>query len=821
MEELRGYRNRGLLVVSGHISVLDRQEYILRGFLLAGTGVLARCGGKECAVEVETLSETEDRTYGGFPVRVTIPVPEKLPGPLSVYARRGGKKILSHRIGARRLSEAMRGIQYSVDEYSVSRDEEIMRLMGWAVGRKPVGIAAYTADGKEMPCRLERYARYDAARMFDEYPVTLNCGYLLEFRPVPSGPVTVRMTCGGHSLDLVFRPTGAAARQAHLGRLFRKGSDTLLYQGPALACRKVIEKVFNPRNEARDYDAWIRSKLADAETLEKQRGTAFPFMPLVSVVIPLYNTPPALLHDVADSILGQSYPKIELCLADGSPDDSLKKELVSRYGEDPRIRYRHLERNGGISENTNAAIALASGEVIMLSDHDDTIEPDAVFEIVSAFNRAEDVDAVYTDEDKVSEDGKIYYNPHFKPDFNPDLLRSNNYICHIFAVRRETLEAAGLLRKEFDGAQDYDFILRCCEKARRIEHVPKVLYHWRAAAGSTAGNPESKLYAYEHGRDAVQAHYDRLGLPASASMTEYFGRYRTVFRVQGEPLVSVIIPNRDHREDLERTVSSLLSVTAWKNVEVLIVENGSTEEDVLAYYDTLREDPRIRILRWEEPFNYSLVNNYAAGEAEGEYLLFLNNDVEIIEPEWMTEMLGYCQRDDVGAVGAKLSYPDGTIQHVGIILGMGGAAGHMFYGWGDDAFTYTGRGNSTQDLSAVTAACMMTKKELFLKAGGFDPGFTIAFNDVDYCLKLREMGYLVVLDVYAHLVHYESASRGSDKRRADPERHARFLAEANRLRSRWPAYYEKGDPAFNPNLDLTRPDFAYDGQYPKEDHEAE
>ncbi|MBP3878144.1 MAG: glycosyltransferase family 2 protein [Lachnospiraceae bacterium] len=570
-----------------------------------------------------------------------------------------------------------------------------------------------------------------------------------------------------------------------------------------------------PDEPPMEYDDWMRERAVPEEERERQRQEHFPYEPKISVVIPLFNTPAVYLTEICDSILNQTYANVELCLADGSTEDGPEKLIASRYAGDGRVRYRRLAENRGISENTNEAIRMAEGDIIMLADHDDTVDPSACYEIVKAFNSDIDVDIVYTDEDKITQTGNIYYDPNFKPDYNLDLLRSNNYICHIFAVRRMVVQMAGLLRSEFDGAQDYDFILRCCEKARGIRHVPKALYHWRAHMDSTAGNPESKLYAYENGRRAVAAHYERLGISAQVEMTQYWGRYRTIFAVQGRPLVSIIIPNRDHAADLRRCLDSVFAKSTYQNYEILILENGSQEPETKAYYGELTAaHANVRILEWKEDFNYSAINNFGAKEAAGEYLLFLNNDTEVLTPSWIEELLGHAQRPDVGCVGAKLLFPDGTIQHAGVVLGMGGAAGHMFAGLSAKVFSYGGRANSTQDLSAVTAACMMTRRSVFLEAGGFDPEFRVAFNDVDYCLKLREKNLLVVENVFAELVHYESATRGSDMAASDSEKHRRFLSEANRLRAKWPAYYEGGDPYFNPNLEPNRSDFALKGQYP-------
>ena len=465
-----------------------------------------------------------------------------------------------------------------------------------------------------------------------------------------------------------------------------------------------------------------------------------------------------------------------------------------------------MENNAGISENTNEAIKMATGEFIMFSDHDDTLAPNALFEIVKEMNEHPGTDVVYTDEDKVTMDGKRYFDPHFKPDFNLDMLRCNNYICHIFVVKREILEQVGMLRKEFDGAQDFDFILRCCEKAENIRHVAKILYHWRNHPASTAGNPESKMYAYEAGRNAVQAHYDRIGMKAEVSMTEQWGRYRTKLFVEGEPLVTIIIPNKDHKKELKTCVDSLFEKTSYQNFEILIIENNSTGKEIFAYYKELEAaHENVRVLTWEKEFNYSAINNFGAEHARGEYLLLLNNDIEVKTENWMEEMLSYCQREDVGIVGAKLLFPNEKIQHAGVILGMGpsGTAGHLFYNFPGDQFVYAGRSQTTQDLSAVTAACMMVKKELYQKVGGMDEAFQVAFNDIDFCLRVRETGKLVVFQAYAELYHHESLTRGYETSQKNKKR---FKEEIKLFKTRWKDILEAGDPYYNPNLTLRRSD---------------
>ncbi len=377
-------------------------------------------------------------------------------------------------------------------------------------------------------------------------------------------------------------------------------------------------------------------------------------------------------------------------------------------------------------------------------------------------------------------------------------------------MRKSVVEKAGRFRSEYDGAQDYDFILRCCEQAREIRHVAKSLYHWRAHPDSTAGNPSSKMYAYKAGQEAVRAHYQRLGIEAEVSMTEHFGRYRTTFPVKGNPKVSILIPNMDHKADLKRALDSIYEKSTYDNFEILILENNSVQAETFAYYQQLEQEHKdLKIVRWEKEFNYAAINNFGARHAQGEYLLFLNNDIQIITPEWMEEMLGYCQREDVGVCGAKLLYPNNRIQHAGVVIGLGGPAGHVLCGAKNNVLTYAGRSNSTQDLSAVTAACMMTPKDVFEKAGGFGEEFRVAYNDVDYCLKVRDMGLLVVYNAFVEAYHYESASRGAED---TPEKKKRLKKESGLFCAKWPDILKDGDPYYNVNLTLDSGDCRLRGE---------
>ena len=404
-------------------------------------------------------------------------------------------------------------------------------------------------------------------------------------------------------------------------------------------------------------------------------------------------------------------------------------------------------------------------------------------------------------------DGQALFDPHFKPDFNPDLLTSVNYICHLFVVKRELAKQVGGFDQAFDGAQDYDFIFRCTEGARKVSHIPRVLYHWRCHMNSTASNPESKMYAFEAGARAIKAHYERMGISVdSVEKGVDFGIYHTRFQLEEEPLVSVIIPNKDHKEDLELCLSSLLDKGTYQNLEVIVVENNSTDLQTFRYYEGLQKKrPNVRVVTWEKGFNFSAINNFGVEFSKGEYLLFLNNDVELIEPDTVRELLGYCMRQDVGAVGARLLYQDDTIQHGGVVIGFGGIAGHTFIGLHQAENSYFHRAMCAQDYSAVTAACMMSKRSLFDQVGGFREELAVAFNDIDYCLKIRSLDKKVVYNPYALLYHYESKSRGLED---TPEKVERFNREVARFIGYWPEIVIGGDPFYNPNLTLRKSNFA-------------
>ena len=579
----------------------------------------------------------------------------------------------------------------------------------------------------------------------------------------------------------------------------QKGFRYLKHYGPKEFWIRLHER-FEP--EEVPYGPWYETYVPDEAELEKQRRHHFEYSPLISVAVPAYRTPEKFLVQMMESLLAQTYGNWELCIANGSPEDSAMKKVLEEYTKkDSRIRVSELTENKGIAGNTNAALEMAQGEFVGLLDHDDLLAPNALYEIALALGKDRALDAVYTDEDKVTTELDEHFQPHLKPDFNLDLLRSNNYICHFFVVRRSIVQKVGGFCQEFDGAQDHDFIFRCIETAEKVGHIPEILYHWRTHKASTADNPASKMYAFDAGKRAIEAHLKRTGTEGIVSHTPDLGFFRVKYPVQGQPLVSVIIPNKDEKETLKACIDSIREKTEYPNYEIIIVENNSTTDEIFQYYKELSQDPRIRLLRWKKEFNYSAINNYGVRHANGEYLLFLNNDVTVITPGWIKELLGVCQRPEVGAAGVKLIYPDNTIQHAGCVIGLGGIAGHMFVDMPANRTGYLHKASILQDMSAVTAACMMMKRTAFEEAGGFTEKLSVAFNDVDLCLKVRKNHKLIVYDPYVQLYHMESKTRGAEDNK---EKVRRFQEEIEYMRCQWIDILKKGDPYYNRNLSLTK-----------------
>ena len=544
---------------------------------------------------------------------------------------------------------------------------------------------------------------------------------------------------------------------------------------------------------------------------KKEETTVFPKDVTFSILVPLYNTPERFLREMIESVMTQTYGKWELCLADGSDDaHAFVGRICQEYRQkDSRIKYQKLAKNEGISGNTNECYKMATGNYIALFDHDDLLHPCVLFAYMQAICE-KDADYIYCDEATFKGNSINHMiTMHFKPDYAPDNLLANNYICHFSVFSRELLESGELFRSQFDGSQDHDMILRLTAKAKHIVHIPRILYYWRSHKGSVASSIDAKTYAINAAKGAVADRLTRLGYKNFE--IESTRAFATIFRIKYEltsrPLVSIIIPNKDHVDDLSRCVESIINLSTYDNYEIVIVENNSETAEIRTYYEEISRHPRVQVVEYKGDFNYSKINNFGVQYAKGEYLLLLNNDTEVITPDWMEELLMYAMRKDVGVVGAKLYYPDKTIQHAGIVIGLGAhrTAGHTHYRIPEANVGYMGRLCYAQDVTAVTGACMMVSKALYEELGGLDESFTVALNDVDFCLRVREKGLLNIFTPFAELYHYESKSRGSDKK---DDRALRYQQESDRFRVKWADALAKGDPYYNPNFSLDHSDFT-------------
>lgn len=869
-------------------------------------------------------------------------------------------------------------LRFKVD-IALAREGELM-LQGWAFGSNPEEEVKFTVvdqAGNPVPGTTVSSVRRDevVSAFFGDYVKTHGAlqrelGFDVH-TPYAQGETRILvLQLGGQTKRVKFTDhileefnSVAHRKREKLLALFHWETVEVAWEyfqkhGLRALFKKSVHKIQNIQDDY-DYNEWYKKVRITDEELAKQRESAGDFaqQPTFSIVIPVYATPEKFLRRMLDSIREQTYPKFEVCLVDATPYAKIQhdptqgrtpQEVLAEYAAaDSRFRYETLTENLGIAENTNAAIRMATGDFIVLADHDDELEPQALYECVRAINAHPDVQVLYSDEDKVDFEDIYYFEPHFKTDFNPDLLRSVNYICHLFVARRSLLDAIAETdatgrkiyeRSAYDGAQDYDLILRATEKAQAMErarlvscanasdanavtsaqqndaaqasdvaadtststgdgadvggrtaaavagtepkesaqpaiaaalnpldqellrqgrftssniiHIPMILYHWRAHQASTAQHPEAKLYAFEAGARAVYDHCKRIGLPIQkVEQGITYGFYHPIYENQ-QPLISVVIPNKDHTADLDKAITSL-SAGNYKNLEFIIVENNSDQAETWEYYEELKKrfleelpadfidpatasaaptaeadsaasnptqvsayhsavasvlpQPVVKVVKWDGPFNYSAINNYGVQFTHGQYLLFLNNDIEEIDPDSIDEMIGYVQREDVGICGARLLYPDEDIQHAGVIMGMGGIAGAAFVRTHDSDLSYMHRAKCIQDYSCVTAACLLTKRSLFDQVGGFTEKLAVAFNDVDYCMKVRALGKLVVYNPYAKFYHYESKSRGMED---TPEKLARFHSEILTFGTTWKDILRDGDPYYSPALTFRKANFA-------------
>lgn len=801
--------------------LLTPNQYLLQGNWPKEHEPLVLLDGRRLRAQIEPWEHTSALErfkdldlVKGENVTISVKLPERIASykKLTIYAVQGSKRIRWFTIRAAELAARMNRPQYFIEEEIVGPQKRC-QLRGWAVDADPVAVRVFDQNKKPIPCNVQRNVRVDVEEMFKECPISDKCGFFVELEDLEGDFIylVLRSKRGKAVYPVSLKRSVILQKKVH--KYTKKAVHYYQTHGLSALFAKSVGKLEQVSKRPVVYQKWIQKHLPNPGELQRQRKTTFAIQPLISIVVPLYRTPPQYLEQMIASVQEQTYGNWELCLSDGSGEDSPIRGILKQWEQkDSRIRVLHHPQPLKIAENTNAAIEASNGEFVAFMDHDDQITPNALYECVKAINQNTQIQMLYSDEDKMSMDGHQFFQPHMKPDFNQDLLCTVNYICHLFVVRRDVLDRVGMLRPEFEGAQDYDLILRCTEaveEARRMEwiyHIPKVLYHWRSHEDSTSENPESKRYAFEAGQRAVQAHYDRIGVKAEVFAGEYPGLYRTRFLRDRDPLISVIIPNKDHRDDLKRCLDSLTEKSSYTNLEYIIIENNSELEETFDYYWELEaSDLPVKVIFWEKEFNYSAINNYGVTFAQGEYYLFLNNDTQVINSDCIEELLGYCMRPDVGAVGARMYFEDDTIQHAGVVIGFGGIAGHCFVMQPRGYSGYCHRIISAQNYSAVTAACMMVPREVFQEVEGFCEELAVAFNDIDFCMKVRRTGKLIVYNPYAELYHFESKSRGLED---TPEKVARFNQEIAIFEKRWPDILRKGDPYYNPNLTLDSQNFS-------------
>ena len=785
----------------------------------------------------------------------------------------------------------------------MSLRDGVLMLEGWCIPYRTEKIEYSVVDTKGRPMKCTAVAR-DRVDVAAKYGADRMCGFTVAVPFERDDDAYLVMRDGSEARRvrinnrIVEKRNSIKAKRAeklmalvHFETLV-VSFDFIRENGMKAFIKKAVHKL-QKIDEDYDYPEWqLKTAMSEADiNAQREAWKSFSFKdgraPLISIVIPAYNTSEKYLAMLFDSIKAQTYPVFEVIVADGSEEGNTSVEETVRCfaADDDRFIYVGLGGNRGISGNTNAGLEAAKGDFTALCDHDDELPPWALYKVAEAISKNPKAKFIYTDEDKIDFDGKAFFEPHFKSDMNMELLCSVNYICHLSVIRRDLLERVGGFREEFDGAQDHDFFFRCLEEATADErrllddkafikngaeclrgnfsdesiellkegrfisetvvHVPEICYHWRCHKGSTASDPKAKLYAFEAGSRAVGAHYERMGIPyENVEKGVTYGYYHTVYKKpeKGDelPLVSVIIPNKDHIEDLDKCIRSVIDGSEYKNIEFIIAENNSDRAETFAYYElidnykgadgvraediaakkgidmsssgnikdrfaTLDESIPVRVVYWDGIFNYSAINNFGTGFANGSILLFLNNDVELISPESLTEMVNLTVRESTGIVGARLMYGDDTIQHAGVIVGLGGIAGAAFVGLHEKENSYMHRMMCMQDLSAVTAACLMMRKEIFEAVGGFREELAVAFNDIDLCMKVRALGKLVIYDPYVTFHHYESKSRGLED---TPEKVQRFNNEIAVFAHYWGGILEHGDPYYNTNLTLRKANFA-------------
>ena len=699
---------------------------------------------------------------------------------------------------------------------SIYRDKATnnLTITGWALDTITKESPTFTINNENQVStyNIQRVLREDVNQIYQTEPA-IEAGFVVTLEGIKQKKVLpFHFQSSAHVVTVDFPLNkkypvipGTEDKVTRLWIKAKKGFKYMAKNGISHTIQRAkIEKL---RNQA-SYPNWLaRNEVLDIEAMTQEIAT-FHYQPKISIAMPVYNVEEKWLRLCIDSILNQVYTNWELCMADDASTDSNVKKILTEYQQlDERIRVVFREQNGHISEATNSALAIATGEFVALLDNDDELAINAFYEVVKVLNENPELDLIYSDEDKIDMDGNRS-DPAFKPDWSPDLLLGTNYISHLGVYRRSILEEIGGFRKGYEGSQDYDLVLRFTEKTtkERIKHIPKVLYYWRMLPTSTAVDQGSKGYAFEAGLRAVQDALVRRGMNGHATHGAANGLYDVYYDIESEKLVSIIIPTKNGYKDVQRCVSSIIEKTTYQNYEIIMADNGSTDPKMHELYAEFEKQlpGRFFVESIDIPFNFSTINNRAAKKAHGEYLLFLNNDTEVITENWLTLMVSFAQQERIGCVGAKLLYPNNTVQHAGVILGLGGVAGHGHYGYPHGDLGYFGRLAINVNYSAVTAACLLMKKADFDAVGGFEEAFTVAFNDVDLCLKVQALGRDNVWLHEAELYHFESQTRGYDDK---GKKKKRFEQEKVMMEEKWGPLIEN-DPFYNPNLTRDIPNFS-------------
>lgn len=690
-----------------------------------------------------------------------------------------------------------------IDKITRERATGDLLIVGWAVDEVTKEIPHIKVDKENVIAEVTNVVRLDINHLYN-LDVKTPSGFSIRLSGRLKGRAILDFQTKKHQNGIAVKlnsrypyDDGLETSWEKKKRLLKKGINYARTHGVKKAIRRVKLEL---KPGSIDYAEWItRHENIDLKSQQEQ-SKKFDYRPLISIAMPVYNVEIKWLEKCIDSVINQTYDNWELCISDdASTDPKIKKCLEAYEKKEPRIKVVFRKENGHISLATNSALEIATGEFIALLDNDDELPPHALFEVVKVLNERPELDVIYSDEDKIDAEGNRF-DPHFKADWSPDTLMGNNYISHLGVYRSSIVKSLGGFRKGYEGSQDYDLVLRVTEQIPEdhIYHIDKVLYHWRTIPGSTASSGEAKSYIYDSGVKALTDALNRRGIKGTVRPGLISGFYEVTYEVLQEELVSVIIPTKNGYDDLKLCVDSIIEKTSYPNYEIIIADNGSTDPKMQELFAEYKKqlDERFIVELIDIPFNYSRINNLAAEKASGKYLLFLNNDTEVIEPNWMTTMVSYAQFDRIGCVGAKLYYPDDTTQHAGVLVGIGGVAGHALNNYDRTHCGYFGRLVIDVNYLAVTAACMMVKAADFKAVNGFDETLEVAFNDVDLCLKIYELGRY---NVYAHqveLYHFESKSRGYED---TPEKQKRFAGEIKKMQDKWPAYIAH-DPFYNDNL---------------------